>query len=145
MRLAAALGILLALWPFAARPDYDEDFGDVIVHYIALPTDRLLPAMAKSYDIARSRDRGLVNVAIERKASGNAATPVRATLDGTAVSLSGETFALKFRELAEGGTVSYLAEFPLKSPDTYRFTITITPEQATTPHTLKFSQDFVAD
>ena len=143
MRLAAVIGILLALLPFAAHSDYDQDFGDVVVHYSALATERLLPAMAKTYDIVRSRDRGLVNIAVERKGAGNAT--MRAAVDGTAVSLSGETVALRFRELAEGGTVSYIAEFPLKAPDTYRFTIAITPEHATTANTLKFSQDFVAD
>ncbi|HKE46845.1 MAG TPA: DUF4426 domain-containing protein [Rhodanobacteraceae bacterium] len=143
MRLAAVIGILLALLPFAARSDYDQDFGDVVVHYSALPTERLLPAMAKAYDIVRSRDRGLVNIAVERKGAGS--TMMHAAVDGTAVSLSGETVALKFRELAESGTVSYIAEFPLKAPDTYRFTIAITPEHATVANTLKFSQDFVAD
>ena len=145
MRLAALIGLALTLLPFAAHSDYDEDFGDVVVHYSALPTERLLPAMAKSYDIVRSRDRGLVNIAVERKGTGNATTPVRAAVGGAAVSLSGETFPLKFRELAESGTVSYIAEFPLKAPDTYRFTIAITPEHATTANTLKFNQDFVAD
>ncbi len=85
----ASIGFVLALLPFAAHSQYEQDFGTVVAHYSALPTERLLPAMAKSYGIVRSRDRGLVNVAVERKGSENATIPVRATLNGRAVSVSG--------------------------------------------------------
>ena len=145
MRRAASIGFLLALAPFAAQSQYQQDFGNVIAHYSALPTERLLPAMAKSYGIVRSRDRGLVNVAIERKDSENMTVPVRATLKGRAVSVSGQTIELNFREIAEDDTVSYISEFPVSAPDTYGFTILITPENATSPYTLKFIQDFVAE
>ena len=145
MRSAAAIAFVLALIPAAARSQYEQDFGTVIAHYSALPTERLLPAMAKSYAIVQSRDRGLVNIAIERKGAENATIPMHAVVDGRAVSISGQTVELRFREIAEEGTVSYISEFPISAPDTYRFTIGITPEGATTPYTLKFNQDFVAD
>ena len=143
MRLA--LGFVLALLPFAAHSQYEQTFGDMTVHYSALSTERLLPAMAKSYGIAQSASRGLVNVAIEQKAPDGKTTPVRATVTGKAASVGGDSAPLKFRELVEDGTVSYLSEFPLSAPDTYTFTITITPERAAPPYTLKFSQDFVAN
>ena len=145
MRSAASIAFVLALIPFAARSQYEQDFGGVIAHYSALPTERLLPAMAKSYGIVQSRDRGLVNIAIERKGAENATIPVRAAVDGRAVSISGQTVELRFREIAEDGTVSYISEFPISAPDTYRFTIAISPDGATSPYTLKFTQDFVGD
>jgi len=145
MRLAASIAIVLALIPFAARSQYEQDFGTVVAHYNALPTERLLPAMAKSYGIVRARGQGLVNIAVDRKGSENATIPVRAALEGSATSISGETAKLKFREIAEEGTVSYISEFPIDVPDTYRFTVVITPEGGTSSYTLKFSQDFVAD
>jgi hypothetical protein len=150
MRRLASIGLALALLPFAARSEYEQTFGDMTVHYSALATSRLLPAMAKSYGIAQSSSRGLVNVAIERKAAGGATTPIRATVAGKATSLGGDGAPLKFRELVEDGTVSYISEFPLSAPDTYTFTITITPESAASEnaapaYTLKFNQDFVAD
>jgi hypothetical protein len=150
MRRLASIGFALALLPFAARSQYEQTFGELTVHYSALATSRLLPAMAKNYGIAQSSGRGLVNVAIERKAADGAATPVRAAVAGTTTSLGGESAPLKFRELIEDGTVSYLGEFPLSAPDTYTFTITIAPESAAPEgqapaSTLKFTQDFVAD
>ncbi len=144
MRLVA-FGFVLALLPFAARSQYEQTFGDMTVHYSALSTARLLPAMAKSYGITQSGSRGLVNVAIERNAGDGKTTPVRATLAGTAKSLGGDSAPLRFRELVEDGTVSYISEFPLNAPDTYTFTITVTPEGTTPAYTLKFNQDFVAD
>jgi hypothetical protein len=145
MRLAASIAFVLAFIPFAARSQYEQDFGNVVAHYNALPTERLLPAMAKSYGIVRARGSGLVNIAVERKGSEKMTIPVRAALEGSATSISGETAKLKFREIAEEGTVSYISEFPIDAPDTYRFTVVITPEGATSSYTLKFTQDFVGD
>ena len=144
MRRLASLGFALALVPFAARSQYEQTFGDSTVHYSALSTARLLPAMAKAYGIAQSKSRGLVNIAIEKNAPGGKTTPVRATVAGKADSLGGDSAPLRFRELVEDGTVSYIGEFPLSAPDTYTFTITITPEGAPA-YTLKFNQDFVAE
>jgi hypothetical protein len=145
MRRLASIGLALALLPFAARSQYEQTFGDMTVHYSALSTTRLLPAMAKSYGITQSSRRGLVNVAIERKAADGKTTPVHAAVSGNAASIGGDTAPLKFRELIGDGTVSYISEFPLSAPDTYTFTITIAPESAAPPYTLKFNQDFVAD
>jgi len=144
MRLAA-LGFVLALLPFAARSQYEQTFGDMTVHYSAIPTERLLAPMAKSYGIARSASRGLVNIAIDRKGADGRTTSVRASVAGKAVSLGGDSAPLRFRELVEDGTVSYIGEFPLSAPDTYTFTIDITPEGTAPPYTLKFNQDFVAN
>jgi hypothetical protein len=142
MRIALALA--LSLLPFAARSQYEQTLGDLTVHYSALSTQHLLPEMTKHYGIARSASRGLVNVAIERASGDAKTTPVRATLTGKATSLGGDNAPLAFRELVADGTVSYIGEFPLSAPDTYTFTVTITPENGAA-QTLKFSQDFVAD
>jgi hypothetical protein len=138
----ASIGLVLALLPFAASSQYRQEFGNVVAHYSAIPTERLLPDMAKHYGIARSRDRGLVNLALERAGTTDS---VRAAVSGTATALRGEKNAIRFREIVEEGTVSYLGEFALSAPDTYTFTIAITPENATAPYTLKFTQDFVRD
>lgn len=142
---AIAIAAVLASAAIIGHAQYAEDFGAYRVHYSALPSDQLLPAVAKEYGIVRSRERGLLNVAVQRTASGATSDPVRATLDGTATSLGGARVALKFREISEDGAVYYISEFPVSAPDTYRFSISITPENATSPHVLKFSQDFVAD
>lgn len=138
----ASIGLVLALLPFAASSQYRQQFGNVVAHYSAISTEHLLPEMAKHYGIARSRDHGLVNIALERTGSPDS---VRAAVSGSATAISGEKKEIRFRELVEEGTVSYIGEFALSAPDTYTFTIAILPENATTPYTLKFTQDFVRD
>ena len=138
----ASFGFVLALLPFAASSQNRQEFGTVVAHYSALSTERLLPEMAKQYGIARSRDRGLVNIALERSGTTDS---VRAAVSGSATAISGEKKEIRFRELVEDGTVSYIGEFALSAPDTYSFTIAILPENATSPYTLKFTQDFVRD
>lgn len=140
--LLAALFVVAAN---AAHAQYAENFGAYRVRYNALPTEHLLPNVAQAYGIPRSPQLGLVNIAVQRSADGDTSSPIRATLNGTATSLAGQRVALKFREIAEDGAVYYIAQFPISAPDTYRFDISITPESATSPYTLKFGQDFVAD
>jgi Domain of unknown function (DUF4426) len=139
--LAASLIVIAT----AAHAQYAENFGPYRVRYNALPTEQLLPDVAQTYGIVRSRQTGLVNIAVQRSADGDPSAPIRATLNGTATSLSGQRVELKFREIAEDGAVYYIAQFPISAPDTYRFDISITPESATSPYMLKFNQDFVAD
>lgn len=143
--LALIATMILATAPGSGHAQYAEDFGEYRVRYSALPTDQLLPDVARAYGIDRSRQRGLLNVAVQRSASGRASDPIRALLNGTATSLGGQRVSLKFREIAEDGAVYYISEFPVSPPDTYRFSINVTPEGATTPYLLKFNQDFVAD
>jgi hypothetical protein len=141
MRLAS-IAFVLALLPFAASSQYRQEFGTIVAHYSAISTQHLLPEMAKHYGISRARDRGLVNLALERSGTTES---VRAAVSGTATTLSGERKEIRFREVVEEGSVSYLGEFALSAPDTYTFTLSIAPENATTPYTLKFTQDFVRD
>jgi len=139
--LAASLTVIATI----AHAQYAENFGAYRVRYNALPTEQLLPDVAQAYGIVRSQQLGLVNIAVQRSADGDASAPIRATLNGTATSLSGQRVELQFREIAEDGAVYYIAQFPISAPDTYRFDISITPESATSPYKLKFSQGFVAD
>jgi len=139
---AAMLGLaVLALAPAGSRAQYTQDFGPYRARYSALPTDRLLPDVARAYGIERSARRSLVNVAVEREANGKSDL-VHAALEGTATSLTGERVTLKFRELDEAGSVSYIADFAISTPDTYRFVIKVLPDDATAPYRLEFSQDF---
>lgn len=138
----ASIGFALALLPLAASPQNRQDFGTIVAHYSAISTEHLLPEMAKHYGLTRARDRGLVNVALERSGTTDS---VRAAVSGTAAAISGEKKDIRFREIVEEGTVSYIGEFALSAPDTCTFTITIVPETGTTPYTLKFTQDFVRD
>jgi hypothetical protein len=143
MRLAASIAIVLSLWPAAAQPQYEQDFGAVSMNYNALRSDRLLPEMARRYGIVRSRDRAIVNLAVQGKQPDGSMKALHATISGFAVSLGGKRTDIPFREIAEDGTISYVGQFAISVPDTYRFTISATPEGTTRPYTVVFNQDFV--
>lgn len=140
-----AVAVLCIFSAFQVCAQNAQDFDAYKVRYSALPTDQLLPDVARAYGINRSRQRGLLNIAVQRNASGGTSDPIRAALDGSATSLGGQRVSLKFREISEDGAVYYISEFPVSAPDTYRFEIKVTPESATVPYVLRFNQDFVAD
>jgi hypothetical protein len=143
MRLAIPIAVVLALLPAAAHPQYEQDFGAVSMNYNALRSDRILPEMAKRYGIVRSRDRAIVNLAVQGKEADGSKKTLHATISGFAVSLGGKRTDIPFRELVENGTISYIGQFAISVPDTYRFTISAMPEGTTTPYTVVFNQDFV--
>lgn len=146
MRLAAAsIGFTLALLPFAARSQYEQTFGDMTVHYSALSTARLLPAMAKSYGIAQSASRGLVNIAIERKAADGGSAMIAATVTGSVADLTGHRRPIRFRETQDEGAIDYLGEFALDGSGTYVFTIEVTAPGRAQPYTVTFNREYVLD
>src|SRR6185312_12562033 len=65
--LALALLVLLLLLPRHGQGAQSQDFGDYVVHDIAIATTQLQAAIAKQYGIERSERRGLLNVAIEKR------------------------------------------------------------------------------
>jgi hypothetical protein len=144
-RAAVALTLAALFAGSTVHAQHVEDFGAYRVRCNALPSAQLLPSMAQAYGIVRSPERGIVNISVQRTAGGVASDPIRAAVTGTAASLGGERVPLRFREIVEDGAVGYISEFPVGAPDTIRFSITVTPESATSPHTLTFQQDFVPD
>jgi hypothetical protein len=143
MRLAASIAIVLSLLPGTAQPQYEQNFGAVSMNYNALRSDRLLPEMAKRYGIVRSRERAIVNLAVQGKQPDGSMKTLHATISGFAVSLGGKRIDVPFREITEDGTISYIGQFAISVPDTYRFTISAMPQGTTTPYTVVFNQDFV--
>ncbi|NKC00395.1 MAG: DUF4426 domain-containing protein [Pseudomonadales bacterium] len=95
-----ALGIL--------APSYAEQkvtAGDHEIHYIIFPTTFLRPNIASQYDIARGKNRSLVNVSVLNK-DGNA---VRADVTGRSRNLLEQGQTLNFSMVEEGSAVYYLA------------------------------------
>lgn len=137
-------GALLTSIAGHAQQSQSQSFGDYTIHYSALPTDVLQPQTAQTYGIERSTRRGLVNIAVYKKTTGADEQAVEIALSGKASNLAGHDIPITFRQLHDGGNVYYIGEFPLHGADTYQFRIEVTPQGATQPYRLKFSQDFVA-
>lgn len=136
--LLAALSLLAP----AAFAEQAKVFDDIEVHYNAMSTDELLPEVAKSYDIARSKNRGLLTVSVHRKNKLGVPRSVKAKLKANAVNLSGQLFAVKMREVVEGTAIYYLGEYRVSPPETLKFTLSITPQGGKEPHKVEFDQEF---
>ncbi len=118
----------------------EQRFGDLVVHFNALPTMALGEAMAREYGIARSDRKGLLNVSVQRDGEGGTSTAVAARVQGEATNLMGRKQALSFRAVP-GAEVSYLATFDAIGPDTYTFALTILPEGAERSLAVRFNHN----
>ncbi|MEO6147995.1 MAG: DUF4426 domain-containing protein [Sulfuriferula sp.] len=117
-------------------------YGDVEIHYNAMPTDELQPAVAKNYHIERSHNRGLLTIAVLRKNKLGVSEPVPAELTATVVNLNSQLAEIDMREVKEGGAVYYLGEFRITPPDTLKFNVTAKPAGATRKYKAEFSRPF---
>lgn len=130
---------------FLALPVHAEQaarFGDVEVHYNAMPTDELLPDVAKSYKIERSRNRGMVTISVLKKTPLGASQPVRARVKVVLPTLTGQTIEVPVREIVEGTAIYYIGEFRITPPQTLKFKVSAQPEGMGQPLSFEFERAF---
>ena len=138
--LAAIL--LLACLPWPVQAEQSQEFGDYVIHYNALATDTLSPAMAKTYGITRSKNRALLNVTVLKKVLGTPGRPVTAQVRATATNMSRQMQTLEPREVHEGNAIYYLSEFAIDDQEVIDFDIEVTPEQQAHTAQVSFRQQF---
>ena len=117
-------------------------FGDYTVHYNAFNTDSLQPSMAEAYGIVRSKNRGMLTIAVIKKDISPIGKPVHAKVNITASNLTGQFREFKARELDEAGSIYYVSEFHVAHEEMLDFTLQILPEGETQVLTVKFRQQF---
>ena len=118
-----------------------QDFANLQVHYIALPSTFLEADIAKHYGIKRSKYTGVINISILDKQAKFKA--VAAKLTGSGKNLLGQTETLKFKEIREGDAVYYIATYPFTNEEIVNFKIKINTENKT--NILKFQHKFYVD
>lgn len=116
-----------------------------IVHYSAINTTMLTPAVAKASGITRSRKRGMLNIAVQKKQKSGKIEGVLAQLTGNVSNLIGQQRPLAFNVITEGSAIYYLAEFFIDDGERLMFSINVQP----TPHyqglRVSFDQTFFVD
>jgi hypothetical protein len=147
-RLTALLCTLFALVLTApamavdnARPERQEQFGDLIVHYNAFASSILQPSIAQEAGVVRSKSQGVLNIAAIKDGK---TVPVNVT--GSVQDLTGRAKPLTFKQSTIGGSVNYLAQFPV-DPDTsaiYTFTINVKAGDGDA-HAFSFNQEIFSD
>lgn len=138
IRLLTLFALLLAP---TVQAEQAQKFGNLEVHYNAMLSSDLLPDVAKSYKIDRSKTRGILTVSVLRKNPVGVAQPVPANLTAYLVNLNNQLGNINMREIKEGTAIYYLGEFRVAPPDTLKFTVTV--ETAGEPRReVTFSQKF---
>jgi hypothetical protein len=141
------LALLLFLLPCLATPalaQQSERFGPYELHYSVVNTTFLEPEVASTYGIVRSRQRGLLNLAV-REHMPDGSTRGRTML------LQGRTWdliqgqPLEFMEVREGEAIYYLAEFKFINEEWRFFEATFRPEGADETYTFTFKHQLYVD
>lgn len=130
------LSLLLALPAAAERK---QSFGEYDVHYIAFNSGFLQPDIAQAVGLVRSKQLGVVNVAVLKEQA-----PVDALVSGTVKNLLGQDRPLSFKSFKEGDATYYLAQFPFDSREVLRFELHVQP-MGGEPVNLSFNQEFFPD
>jgi len=126
-----------------AEPTH-QVFGDFEVHYNAVRTDELTPAVARAYGIERSANRVLLNVSLLRKGPDGRAMPVDGTVTATAYNLNGQLKDLEMRRITEGSSVYFIGEVGISGTEILVFDISASPQDQAEKYSVQFKREFVA-
>jgi len=129
--LCLALPVLAA---DAAKPERKEVFGDVTVHYSAFTSSMLQPDIAAATGLTRSKNQGVLNVAVLK-----ASKPAMAVVSGTVQDLTGRSNPLSFKQITDQGAVYYIAQFKIEQAETLTFDLNV--ETGGVSHKLSFNQE----
>lgn len=133
--------------PQTARPaeDTHRDFGKFEIHYNALRTDELTPAVARAYGIERSGNRVLLNVSLLAKGPDGRTTPVDGQVTATARNLNGQLKNLELRRVQEGTSIYFIGEVGISGSEILVFDIDASPRDGAGPYSVQFRREFFAD
>ncbi len=119
-----------------------------IIHYNALNTTLVPVEVARSYNIVRSKTRGMLTVVIlKAPMADKPGLPHSVTAKVTAqvVNLNQQLQTLEMRHLQDGDATYYVDVFSFTNEDTLDFTITVQPESQGKVQKITFRQQFFVD
>jgi len=139
MRLPAVIRcalFVLAFFPGLVLAQQSETFGPFELHYSVVNTTFLQPEIAASYGITRGKKRAILNLAVrENLADGSTARAM--VLQGRTWDLI-QSQSLEFKEIREGESIYYIAEFGFINEEWRFFEVNFRPTGADQTYTFKF-------
>jgi hypothetical protein len=139
MRLPAVIRcalFVLAFFPGLVVGQQSETFGPFELHYSVVNTTFLQPEIAASYGITRGKKRAILNLAVrENLADGSTARAM--VLQGRTWDLI-QSQSLEFKEIREGESIYYIAEFAFINEEWRFFEVNFRPTGADQTYTFKF-------
>lgn len=127
--------------PTIAHAENMVEFGNYVIHYNALPTDILLPEIARAYKIKRSNTRGMLNIVVQTKTD-KGTKGITAKVTGTGSNLNSQLKHLSFRELKDGDVIYYITDFRVTNKELITFKIKIQPTGSKRAYDIKFRKEF---
>lgn len=116
-----------------------SDFGDLRVHYNALPTMALSESVAKQYGVERDADTALVLIALRQLRNGDEIdTDGEVTVQAS--DLAGARQQIPLRVIDTGDYTDHIGTATISQRNTYRFDVTITANGR--KDTLQFQRNF---
>lgn len=139
--------IALVCFTNTANAEQFSSFDDYIVHYNALTTDQILPSVARPYGILRSKNRVLINIAVQKKLMGTPVQAVEATLSVSATNLNAQLKNIEMRQVSSSGdgdsrAIYYIGEMPISHEELIKFKVSVTPTGTDLTHQFDFEQQF---
>ncbi|KMN14232.1 hypothetical protein TU86_09535 [Pseudomonas weihenstephanensis] len=111
-----------------------KTFGDTTVYYNAIPSTFLTPDIANTVGVMRSKQNAVLNITVN-KAGNN----IAANVQGSVKTGDEKATPLSFRQVGKNGEINYLAQFPVKGPQTFTFKVDVKAPGATS-ETIEFTQ-----
>jgi hypothetical protein len=121
------------------------DIGNHVVHFSAQSTDQLPPAVAREYNILRSKNRAMLNVSVLRKSDN---LPVTANVTVNAVNLTGQLKNVTMRMIEEPGDIKaiyYIGDTTVANREVLVFDISIRPDGEDSVSHVRFKRQFYSD
>ncbi|MGW8463559.1 DUF4426 domain-containing protein [Pseudomonas sp. GL-B-19] len=113
----------LSVTAFAAdaiNPKREQTFGDVKVYYNTFNSTYLTPDIAKTNELIRSKNQGVINVSVIKEGK-----PLMASVTGTVKDLTSQSVPLNFRQITDQGAIYYIAQYPVDQPEIRTFDIKV--------------------
>ncbi len=138
---------LFMVGSISAHAESEMDLGDYVVHYNTVATTFLPRQVASAYNIKRSKNKAMVNIAIIKKEKGTTGTPVKGMVSLYSTNLNNQLNKIQLRKITEDGgkAIYYIGEFKVNNNETLNFNLSVSPESQMTPATIKFSKKFFTD
>ncbi len=121
------------------------DIGNHVIHFSAQTTDQLPPAVAREYNIVRSKNIAMLNVSVLRK-PGN--MPVTADVSVKTVNLTGQLKNITMRKIEEPGdivAIYYIGDTKVANREVLVFDIRIKPDGEDKTSDVRFKKQFFSD
>ena len=124
---------------FVSPAESSADFGDLRVHYNALPTVSLGDAVARDYGVKKDADTGMMVIALRQRSGGNELT-AQGDVSAVVHDLQGVRQQVDFKTVKTGEYTDHLGTFEMSPRNTYRFEVTVKSGGRT--EVVKFQRSF---